>query len=1112
MTRLSWLFPVLVAGLFLMACGKHPCGPDNCGGCCDPAGVCQSGESDLACGQTGQACTSCAASGQSCLARTCAILADPNAHGALQLSVPGAAGNPRAVTLDFGAVLVGQAATTEVQVKNVGAGALHLEALSVTSPDLFASFPLPDFTPVTLQPGQVRTIPFAFQPPALQMAPSQVYQSEFQLQAGNTAPDAGVGTIQLTGTGVRGVCELQKTLSFGKVARDDSHRLSVEIWNPTQLAASASVGAITSSSGDHAAFTFAPGSAQGAFTIEPGTSKKALIDFRPTQNKSYLAFVKMRASEQCPEVNLTLTGTGVDSVLTWAPTSVDCGYVPPGVEVTRKVIFTNDGLADAELSELETQNNSEFRIVAAAGQDPDKLSIPGGGQTAELTVGCKPAVQGPRQTQLTFATNLPKQPSGQIQLKVFGGGPAIDVQPSPMNFGKVAYFAGVNPPSFSKRKLTVQNVGTAPAVPDNKANLRLGIPDASGNPQPPYFTLVPLNNDTAASEFEVTLAASYDPAKGLVAKAGEDRMDLEVKFTPISVGMKQAKLTIFSNDPVEPAKEIVISAHSVDVPPCNYTVSPTALNFGLISPPDHRDLGFTIKNNGTQAGEICLLSGLSMGTGSHAFFSISGGSVDWYEMAPNEQLQVLVRVHPQGMPPSGVTNISGTVDFFMSSPLKPQTTVTLSAQLALPCLTIAPSPFDFGTVPVGCSAPTRTFSVYNTCSSPLTIHSFGMQSAAGQPSGGANCPGTQPCPEFLLVQAPAIPSGGLSISPGQAAITFQARYKPIDIGFDTGAIAVTATQSGSNVTYVVPLEGKGDAQGIHTETFAMPLQMKADVLLNVDNSCSMATVQASIGANFSSFIKFADSAQVDYRLAVITTDDVSSTHGGRFVFGPTHPEKILTPTTVDLVNKFKAKVAVGTNGHPTETCLSPLLKALTAPLAGNENAGFVRSDASLAMLCITDAPDQSGKPASFYLDAFWNLKGHDKKTRFTFNAIAGLNPSPPSGCPYDSGPDDGSYALLVSQTSGAKDEICTPNWANTLEEVGKTAFGFRTRFDLNAVPSTPSSSGISVSIDGVNVPTTASNGSNVWSYDPLSNAVVFQPMFAPEPAQTLVIQFQVGCL
>src|SRR5262245_1663278 len=46
--------------------GDGPCGPETCGGCCDPAGSCQLGNDDGACGFLGEACVSCAAVGDAC--------------------------------------------------------------------------------------------------------------------------------------------------------------------------------------------------------------------------------------------------------------------------------------------------------------------------------------------------------------------------------------------------------------------------------------------------------------------------------------------------------------------------------------------------------------------------------------------------------------------------------------------------------------------------------------------------------------------------------------------------------------------------------------------------------------------------------------------------------------------------------------------------------------------------------------------------------------------------------------------------------------------------------------------------------------------------------------
>ncbi|MBI3183514.1 MAG: hypothetical protein HYZ28_15360, partial [Myxococcales bacterium] len=48
-------------------------------------------------------------------------------------------------------------------------------------------------------------------------------------------------------------------------------------------------------------------------------------------------------------------------------------------------------------------------------------------------------------------------------------------------------------------------------------------------------------------------------------------------------------------------------------------------------------------------------------------------------------------------------------------------------------------------------------------------------------------------------------------------------------------------------------------------------------------------------------------------------------------------------------------------------------------------------------------------------------------------------------------------------------------------------------------------------IDGQTVPATDSRGATVWTYDPVSNSVNFEPMFVPEPGQTLTITYYVTC-
>ncbi len=69
------------------------------------------------------------------------------------------------------------------------------------------------------------------------------------------------------------------------------------------------------------------------------------------------------------------------------------------------------------------------------------------------------------------------------------------------------------------------------------------------------------------------------------------------------------------------------------------------------------------------------------------------------------------------------------------------------------------------------------------------------------------------------------------------------------------------------------------------DVFQQRRRNTVDVLMVVDNSCSMAEEQDSLAANFASFISAFDGADVDWQMGVVTTDMASSDHKGRLVGG-----------------------------------------------------------------------------------------------------------------------------------------------------------------------------------------------------------------------------------
>jgi hypothetical protein len=167
----------------------------------------------------------------------------------------------------------------------------------------------------------------------------------------------------------------------------------------------------------------------------------------------------------------------------------------------------------------------------------------------------------------------------------------------------------------------------------------------------------------------------------------------------------------------------------------------------------------------------------------------------------------------------------------------------------------------------------------------------------------------------------------------------------------------------------------------------------------------------------------------------------------------------------------------------------------------------------LAVVSVSDADDQSVQPVSYYVNNLLNIKGVQRANMFTWNAVAPLQQQPPAGCSYDgTGNTAPRYTSMVQQTNGVLEEICTPDWSKSLQEIGKNAFGYRTTFFLTATPDLTGGKVISVSIDGQALPPTDSRGATVWDYDATANAVNFQPLFVPEPGQTLTITYYVACI
>jgi hypothetical protein len=197
------------------------------------------------------------------------------------------------------------------------------------------------------------------------------------------------------------------------------------------------------------------------------------------------------------------------------------------------------------------------------------------------------------------------------------------------------------------------------------------------------------------------------------------------------------------------------------------------------------------------------------------------------------------------------------------------------------------------------------------------------------------------------------------------------------------SVAVTACAAALWACTAHPLQAPEPEPEIQTDLpFEVTPDNKLDLIFLVDNSRSMAQEQASLTRNFPRFMEELENlGKVDLRLAVISSDVGAgginndncreTGHSGIFRTGNScglsTGASFLTVDkagnknfTGELVDVFGCVATLGTSGCGYEHQLQSLRTALYRP----EQREFLRPDAHLGIVLITDEDDCSGEPNS----------------------------------------------------------------------------------------------------------------------------------------------------
>lgn len=274
-----------------------------------------------------------------------------------------------------------------------------------------------------------------------------------------------------------------------------------------------------------------------------------------------------------------------------------------------------------------------------------------------------------------------------------------------------------------------------------------------------------------------------------------------------------------------------------------------------------------------------------------------------------------------------------------------------------------------------------------------------------------------------------------------------------------------------------------------------------DILWVVDDSGSMTNERRTLVGNFNRFVQELLALQVDFQMGVTS---IVASDGGR-LRGAT---KIITNLTTDPRRVFELNTTFPSSRSRWEQGLRMTQLGLSSPNIdpGQPNAGFLRPNAALAIIVLTNEDDSSFGTTDHYARVFKALKGKGNENLVSFSVIGGTIPNgcvPPGETGlYGSTADPAiRYAEVATKTGGIIGSICDASFEQTLVRIAQALNTLKRVFPLTLPPIINS---ITVTVAGVAVRQDPVNG---WQYRTDTNSVVFLGNYVPPPGSTVRLQY-----
>ncbi len=368
-------------------------------------------------------------------------------------------------------------------------------------------------------------------------------------------------------------------------------------------------------------------------------------------------------------------------------------------------------------------------------------------------------------------------------------------------------------------------------------------------------------------------------------------------------------------------------------------------------------------------------------------------------------------------------------------------------------LVVEPDPVAFGSVSVeDCEVARRSLTVVNP-GLPGRLTRVALNQVSRGP--------------FAIEGGPTLPRS----LPTGAPVSFELTFTPPEISDFSAELELDLIVGESTSTTTVAVSGTGElGPERERERFELLPDPASDILFVIDPS--LTEWQESLTENLTSFVDYLVADEIDFQLGVVSSDAMREDGVFRPLEGPASA-RVVTMDSPNPAEELLANMGLPTADMSDNRILDAAYAGLTPPNI-EVQPGFVRKDAALAIIAITDRAEVSERDNDYFLNFFLSIKGVRNTQLFSFSAVSGAS----AGCSTPDGPTADPTPRLVElaeRSGGIALPLCSVDWSRTLTNVAPIRFRWPNPGRL-FLPNQPIISTIQVFVDDVELPEIAADG------------------------------------